>query len=65
MFNRRGFVRAMATASLAGMLGKKGQAKKAPAEAPDLHELDKAAATPVLKLDKRNRVSSITWRRPK
>jgi L-alanine-DL-glutamate epimerase-like enolase superfamily enzyme len=51
MFNRRGFVRTMATASLASMLGK-CQAKEAADLAPDLHELDKAAATPVLKLDK-------------
>jgi L-alanine-DL-glutamate epimerase-like enolase superfamily enzyme len=41
----------MATASLASMLGK-CQAKEAADLAPDLHELDKAAAVPVLKLDK-------------
>jgi len=52
MFNRRGFIGAMATASLACMSGKKSQAEKAFAMAPDLDELDKAAAAPVLKLDK-------------
>jgi L-alanine-DL-glutamate epimerase-like enolase superfamily enzyme len=51
MFNRRGFIGAMATASLASMCGK-SHAENASATAPDLHELDKAAATPVLKLDK-------------
>jgi len=51
MFNRRGFIGAMATASLAGMCGK-SQAEKASAMAPDLDELDKAAAAPVLKLEK-------------
>src|SRR5262245_38153276 len=52
MLNRRGFVGAMATASLAGMLGKNGRAKKASAMATDLNELDKAAAAAVLKLDR-------------
>src|SRR5262245_37347454 len=52
MFNRREFVGAMAIASLACMSGKKIQAEKASAMTPDLHELDKAAAAPVLKLDK-------------
>jgi hypothetical protein len=51
MFNRRGFIGAMATASLASMWGK-SHAKNTSATAPDLHELDKAAATPVLKLEK-------------
>jgi L-alanine-DL-glutamate epimerase-like enolase superfamily enzyme len=51
MFNRRGFIGAMATASLASMCGK-SHAENMSATAPDLHELDKAAATPVLKLDK-------------
>ena len=51
MFNRRVFVRTMATASMASMLGK-CQAKEAADLAPDVHELDKAAAAPVLKLDK-------------
>jgi L-alanine-DL-glutamate epimerase-like enolase superfamily enzyme len=51
MINRRGFVRTMATASMASMLGK-CQAKEAADLAPDLHDLDKAAAAPVLKLDK-------------
>jgi L-alanine-DL-glutamate epimerase-like enolase superfamily enzyme len=51
MFNRRGFIGAMATASLASLCGK-SQAEKASAMAPDLDELDKAAAAPVLKLDK-------------
>ena len=52
MFNRREFVGAMATASLAGGVGKKGQAKKATANGPVLEELDKAAAAPVLRLDR-------------
>src|SRR5215475_7493967 len=51
MFNRRGFIGAMATASLASMCGK-SHAEKTSAAAPDLDELDKAAAAPVLKLDK-------------
>src|SRR5262249_50008399 len=51
MFNRRGFIGAMATASLASLRGK-SHAEKTSAIAPDLHELDKAAAAPVLKLDK-------------
>jgi L-alanine-DL-glutamate epimerase-like enolase superfamily enzyme len=51
MFNRRGFIGAMATASLASMCGK-SHAENMSATAPDLHELDKAAAAPVLKLDK-------------
>src|SRR5262245_49845336 len=52
MLNRRGFVGALATASLAGTLGKKSPAKKAADMTPDLPDLDKAAAAPVLKLDK-------------
>ena len=52
MFNRRGFIGAMATASLASICGKRGQAEKASDLAPDLQELDKAAAAPVLKPDK-------------
>jgi L-alanine-DL-glutamate epimerase-like enolase superfamily enzyme len=51
MLNRRGFIGAMATASLASMCGK-SHAENTSAIAPDLHELDKAAAAPVLKLDK-------------
>src|SRR5262245_66485211 len=51
MFNRRGFIGAMATASLASMCGK-SHAENTSAIAPDLDELDKAAAAPVLKLDK-------------
>ena len=51
MFNRRGFIGAMATASLASMRGK-SHAENTSAIATDLHELDKAAAAPVLKLDK-------------
>ena len=52
MFNRREFVGAMALASLACVSGRKGQAENASDMAPDLHELDKAAAAPVLKLDR-------------
>jgi L-alanine-DL-glutamate epimerase-like enolase superfamily enzyme len=51
MLNRRGFIGAMATASLASMCGK-SHAEKTSAVAPDLQELDKAAAAPVLNLDK-------------
>src|SRR5262245_18370653 len=51
MCNRRGFIGAMATASLASMCGK-SHAENTSAIATDLHELDKAAAATVLKLDK-------------